>query len=320
MGILSGIADIVNSGTQAAALAYDITKDQALTGAQREANEYSSAEAEKARIFNASEAEKARQFNSSEADLARKWQEEQYLKYNSPAAQMRQMADAGLNPSLMYGGSVTPASASSSAASGSAASSGSSPTSTSPSYIGSLFQNMLQLSMVGAQIENLKANTKKTNAEAEGTEIDNKFKPELLETQIKSGTVNIDLMNAGISKVTQEISNMQTENKYREMSIYQLEAEIERCKKSSELISEQTATEIAKRSLMFVQGKLSEVQSTSVSLDNVKKEWENHFRDMTGTSPDEPAWNAIVSLLGSGSMKISDGISNLTSKIRGLFK
>ena len=81
--------------------AYEIRRDQSLTGAQREANAFSS-----------SEAETARNFEAAQAEIARQWEEEQYLKYNSPAAVMRQYQDAGLNPSLLYGSAPSGSSAS----------------------------------------------------------------------------------------------------------------------------------------------------------------------------------------------------------------
>lgn len=46
------------------------------------------------------------QFNHDEADRERQYNEEMYLKYQSPEAQMRQYQDAGLNPALMYEGGV----------------------------------------------------------------------------------------------------------------------------------------------------------------------------------------------------------------------
>lgn len=46
------------------------------------------------------------QFNHDEADRERQYNEEMYLKYQSPEAQMRQYQAAGLNPALMYEGGV----------------------------------------------------------------------------------------------------------------------------------------------------------------------------------------------------------------------
>lgn len=55
-----------------------------LTGAQQEANA----------------------FSASEAQAARNWTEKMYQQYESPSALMQQYIDAGLNPALMYGGTV----------------------------------------------------------------------------------------------------------------------------------------------------------------------------------------------------------------------
>ena len=44
------------------------------------------------------ENEKDRQFNAEQAEINRQWQEEQYKKYESVAAQMQQRQQAGLNP------------------------------------------------------------------------------------------------------------------------------------------------------------------------------------------------------------------------------
>lgn len=43
-------------------------------------------------------------YNSQMVDEARQWQEQMYNKYNSPAAQVQQLKEAGLNPLLMMSG------------------------------------------------------------------------------------------------------------------------------------------------------------------------------------------------------------------------
>lgn len=62
-------------------IAYQKNKDKHLTGAQREAN----------------------QFSAQQAEIARDWQEHMYNQYESPQARIRQYEEAGLNPALMYG-------------------------------------------------------------------------------------------------------------------------------------------------------------------------------------------------------------------------
>ena len=46
------------------------------------------------------------QYNHDEAQIDRDWNEQMYLKYQSPDAMMRQYQEAGLNPALMYEGGV----------------------------------------------------------------------------------------------------------------------------------------------------------------------------------------------------------------------
>lgn len=113
MGLTAGIGSALSGAASVANLAYQVSKDQSLTGAEQEAN-----------AFNAEQAELNRKFQASEAEIARQWQEDQYLKYNSPSAQIQQYKDAGLNASLMYGSSTgMGASTSTSVPSGSSASS-----------------------------------------------------------------------------------------------------------------------------------------------------------------------------------------------------
>lgn len=86
------------------------------------------------------------QYNHDEADRERQYNEEMYLKYQSPEAQMRQYQDAGLNPALMYEGGVDingPSSAG--AASTSGAVGGDSPTNGYEQVMGimSQFMNMI---------------------------------------------------------------------------------------------------------------------------------------------------------------------------------
>lgn len=81
-----GFGELLSGLANAGGTVYEIIKDQHLTGAQREAN----------------------QFSASQAEIARDWQEEMYNKYESPQAMIRQYQDAGLNPALMYGGAGSP--------------------------------------------------------------------------------------------------------------------------------------------------------------------------------------------------------------------
>lgn len=129
-------------------LGYQIHRDKSLTGAQKEMN-----------AFNASQAALQRFFESEQADIARQWQEEQYNKYNSPSALVRQYQEAGINPALMFGGQTLPAATSTSVPSGSSAS-GSSVVG------GDVAGALMQLSMLEQDLLDRKSNRRLQQAEA----------------------------------------------------------------------------------------------------------------------------------------------------------
>ena len=83
-------------------------------------------------------------------------------QYNTPAAQMQRLKDAGLNPNLIYGSS--PAGASGSA--GSIA-----PSKPAPYAIKDPSQTIAQMALLEAQKNNLDANTYKTNTSGQLTEV-----------------------------------------------------------------------------------------------------------------------------------------------------
>ena len=126
---------------------------------QDHAQEFNSAEASKNRAWQTLMNRENNQFNAAQAELARQFQEDFYLKYQSPSAMMSQYRDAGLNPVLAAGQATnTPPSASSasagSAPSGSAASSGMN--SVSPINLIESIAGMMKLK---AEIDNIKADT-----------------------------------------------------------------------------------------------------------------------------------------------------------------
>lgn len=130
--------------SQAGSLVNRITGGN-LTGAEREANE----------------------FSAQQAQVGRDWQEEMYNKYNSPQSLVDQYEQAGLNPALMFGGSTPSMDTASS-----------SPSSVSPSSAGGIL-GLLQ-SIVGLQTAKADIGLKEAQAEslrigAEGTKISNQF-------------------------------------------------------------------------------------------------------------------------------------------------
>lgn len=116
------------------------------------------------------ENQKNREYNLMLAQQQNAWNVEQWEReneYNSPEKQMERMRKVKVNPDLYVGGGAQNLSASSPAMTAGAASTatdmsalGQKPT------LGQAIQTALRDSMLGAQIDNIKANTKKTLADA----------------------------------------------------------------------------------------------------------------------------------------------------------
>lgn len=141
----------------------------------------------------------ANEFSSQQADLAFQRQKEFYQEFQSPEAQMKSqmagMQSLGVNPALMYGGSMP---------SGGGSSSPAAPSSVSPSSgesLGSLISVMLNAAKVGAEIKNINADTRLKDTSASRNE---------------SETTGIDIANwikkqtAGFEVVSAELKNEET--------------------------------------------------------------------------------------------------------------
>ena len=141
----------------------------------------------------------ANEFSAHQADIAYQRQIDFYQQYQSPEAQMKSqmagMQSLGVNPALMYGGSMP---------SGGGSTSPASPSSVSPTSgesLGSLISVMLNIAKLGASIKNINADTrlKETSAlrnESETTGID-------IANWIKKQT-------AGFEVVSAELKNEET--------------------------------------------------------------------------------------------------------------
>lgn len=161
-------------------------------------------------------------FSKSEREAQQNWIEQMYEKnnaYNSPAAQMQRFKEAGLNPDLIYGqlGDST-------ASSPSPASQASTPSAGAFTNVNPLqgFGDTLSgLSMQQAQIEAIKAQTGKTNAETKQLNIQNEALPDSLRQQlsnmfeqgkltakeIEEKNVQIQQIEANIKSIYQGIEN-----------------------------------------------------------------------------------------------------------------
>lgn len=146
-----------------------------LTGAEREAN----------------------QFSAQQAQLSRDWDEMMYNQYNSPSALVRQYQEAGINPALMFGGQ-TPAAPTSSGE----------PSSVSPTSGFDFVRTLLDLAGFKANIDNIKADTKQKEVETSGKEIENQFKPAIFEQNLRKGEIEIGNLSAGIDKIRADIAHI----------------------------------------------------------------------------------------------------------------
>lgn len=136
-----------------------------LTGSEREANAWS----------------------AEQAQIQRDWETE--MSNTAYQRQVKDMQAAGLNPALMYGGAGS---------SGATTPNVSAPSSVSPQFGGlsDLFGSIMDMALLGAQIQNIKADTRQKNAGAAGQEITNTN----LDAQMKA-TIASSLASAESTKV-----------------------------------------------------------------------------------------------------------------------
>lgn len=152
---------------------------QSLSNAEREAN-----------AFNAAEAEKSRDF-----------QVRMYEEYNSPQAMMQQYSDAGLNPALMYEG-YSPSSVSSNAQADSVS------PSSEANVLTDVMQTMLGIVSAKQQIDLQKAQIKSINADTEGKEIDNANKQRMYDIEYTLKDVDVQKAQSEIKKNTAEVDKI----------------------------------------------------------------------------------------------------------------
>lgn len=166
---------------------------------------------EDTQAFNASEAQKNRDFQAAEAEAAFEREREFYEQYQSIGAQVRQYREAGLNPALMAGGASPGASTPSSAsAAGSAASS--SPVSAAAatsSPVSAAMAALPEVAMIGkqiAEIQNIRANTAKTEKETSWIDDINTSNVDNLRSMISERKSAIERNSAQVDQISQSIA------------------------------------------------------------------------------------------------------------------
>ena len=166
------------------------------------------------------------QYNHDEADRERQYNEEMYLKYQSPEAQMRQYQDAGLNPALMYEGGVDingPSSAG--AASTSGAVGGDSPVSGYEQVMGIMSQFMSMITGASGIGNSVMDTVNKTSA----TRADNALK------DAQTEQTKVETNNSILKGKLQEIE-LEYKRKFYDLDVKEQEERIENLKKQGKKI------------------------------------------------------------------------------------
>ena len=211
MSILSFIGSLFAAGLNY----YSASRDRRAQIAMFNANMRDNA---RNRGFQASEAAKQRQFNSAEALLSRNFAQrmaDRAFLQNSIGNQVQQMKAAGLNPALSYGnanfqpmGQVESSQASSSASpSGSAGA---------PSSLNPFGFDAMSVTRQLAEIDAIKAQTKKTESETRGIDKENKWIDLRNQATVDSTNMSVTvgdsvrkLNDAQFNKVTKELQTIE---------------------------------------------------------------------------------------------------------------
>lgn len=188
-GLLGGILSGVQQGFQNKFNANEAQKQR----------DFQSREAEITRAFNSFESALQRDWSSQEAERARDWQEEMNAKYNSISGKISQAEQAGVNPMFaVTGNAVSPASASTSAPSGSAASAGIPSGASATSSFVDLVGNILGLSKLKAEVENIEADSAEKKARASKQEKETSWLDAMSEAQLKNLMTSTDELQSRI--------------------------------------------------------------------------------------------------------------------------
>lgn len=233
------------------------------------------------------ENQKNREYNLQLAQMQNAWNQEQWEReneYNSPTAQMERMRQAGLNPDLMMTGGTGSLAASSPQMTSGAPSSpqdmsilGQRPT------LGQAVQSALRDSMLGAQIDNIRANTRKTLADAGISETQ-------LEYEDARQLIGLDLMRVQFDKNKREWQILGEEVKKAQAEVSGVEADVAmkrieamfHDRKISAIVSDlENKADISKNEAEYLLKTLS-LRIAGVKYDVSEKEYNEQFHYKLG--------------------------------------
>ena len=190
------------------------------------------------------ENQKNREYNLMLAQQQNAWNVEQWEReneYNSPEKQMERYRKAGLNPDLMAGGAQNLSASSPMMTAGAPSTPvdmsmlGQKPT------LGQAIQSALRDSMLGAQIDNIKADTEEKRANASILSSDAKFRDAINQGTLNMQNSTIQLNNANIRLTDSQISELRVKCSNLEQQTKNLVAEYDKIRSSIRNLDADTA-------------------------------------------------------------------------------
>lgn len=194
---------------------------------------------------------------------ARKWEEDMYNQYNSPSALVRQYQDAGINPALMFGGQTPAAPTDTSAAPVAESNTGT---------VTEMLAQLMQLDMLESEKRIKRASANKLEKEVEGQDIENKYRPQILEQTLKKGEIDIEQARYGIAESIARINNIEAQTLNEEERGYLMRAQ---------------------RLLATAQSVLAGKEGRLYDANAIEREFKNKVLKDTGSEPGTPIWNLL---------------------------
>lgn len=145
-------------------------------------------------IFGVYENRQTREHNLELAQMQNQWNIEQWDRenaYNLPQNQMARLQAAGLSPDLMYSGG--PGNLQSAQSPQMTSGAPASPATWNPYQIGLMTK---QMELLDAQAENQRSEANLKESQTVGQDIDNEYKPRILDNQLEVGNVNVELLSS----------------------------------------------------------------------------------------------------------------------------
>lgn len=218
-------------------------------------------------------------YAEKENGLQREFQERMYnrqIEWNDPKNMMARLKEAGINPHYYIGGNPTAQSPNVPSSGGGVAIN---QKGVDFSPISQAGQTMLQSEMMKAQIENIKANTNKTNTDAEGSALANGVTAQRLEnlpTEIdianQSGRENIELLKAKTELEEQRLTTEITKNE-------NLKQQTDNLITSKGLTEQQTKNLITSMALTIAQIKTEGIKQQNIKADTGLKKAEINYKN-----------------------------------------